>query len=400
MNNKGFIQIKILTVVFIIGILAFTLIPRGITSYNNRKREEYIKVVKEYVEEVKTSVDSLKYKQLPKNNEALLVKFSNIKGKKSPYGAFDEEYSYVIVLNKGSYYDYYVACIDKSNRGIPVVAEKELNLDSIVYGRSQLTNINEVTTIKNLLVEDTVYKESSLSKENDNNILLIPISSGNDLTVPYEFTKDVNKVYDKVVKSIDTDIYNKEVTINNGVIRYNHEVLGYTSKDINGMFRYLSFPNGENKLYYSSFVSYNKSYVAGVINESNDYKASSIVFDTTPTIVTAKSAKVVMEENTPYLMWNMMAIYPDNKNYTISECGALVVKNNNVTDIQIDFNTPDVLVGKSNNNCELGNIFAIRKDNIHENDHFFARGYIKYKDKSGKEYITYSKNTISALVKY
>lgn len=400
MNNKGFIQIKVLTIVFIIGILAFTLVPRVISSYNNGKKEQYIEVVKKYVEEVKKSTDSLKYKQLPKENEALLVKFANIRNDKSPYGAFDEDYSYVVILNKGSYYDYYVACIDKSNWGIPMVNEKELNPNSIVYGRSQLTNINKVTELRNLLVEDTIFKESSMSKENDNNLLLVPTSSANDLTVPYEFKVDANKVYDKIVKSIDTDLYNKEVTINNGVIRYNHEVLGYASKDINGVFRYLAFPNGKDKLYYSSFVSYNKSYVAGLINESNDYKESNITFDVVPTIVMNKSAKVVLEENTPYLMWNMMAIYPDNNNYTISECGALVVKNNNVTDIQIDFNTPDVLIGKSNNNCELGNIFAIRKNNILENDHFFARGYIKYKDKSGKEYTVLSKSTVSALVKY
>ena len=75
------------------------------------------------------------------------------------------------------------------------------------------------------------------------------------------------------------------------------------------------------------------------------------------------------------------------------------MKDNTVTDVNLTFDTPNILVGKSNNNCELGNIFAIRKDNINVNDRWFARGYIKYKDRFGNEYINYSNDVISALVK-
>ena len=94
-----------------------------------------------------------------------------------------------------------------------------------------------------------------------------------------------------------------------------------------------------------------------------------------------------------------MAIYPNNDNYTISECGAIILKDNNATSVDLTLDTPNVLVGKSNNNCELGNIFAIRKDNISVNDRWFARGYIKYTDKLGNEYVNYSKDVVSALVK-
>ena len=93
-----------------------------------------------------------------------------------------------------------------------------------------------------------------------------------------------------------------------------------------------------------------------------------------------------------------MAIYPDNDNYTVDECGAIVIKNNNATSVNITLNTANIMIGKSSNNCELGNIFAVRKDNINTNDRYFARGYITYHDQNGNTYTAYSNNTISTLI--
>lgn len=399
MNNKGFMHIKLLTIIIIVCIMCFTLIPNLITYYTNNKKDEYIEIAKKCIEEVKDSIDSVEYKQIPEENQALAVQISSLGLKiRSPYGSFKDEYSYVIVLNMGEYYDYYFASIDSSNRGIPVVNEKELNRDSIVYGEDKLTGINKFSSIENLYVSNTLFEKSDNSKENDKNVLLTPVSG--ELSVPYDFKADVHKIYDNLVKNIDTDIYNKEATINNGVLKYDNEIISSKyAKDINGFFRYLSFPDGEELKYYSGFVSYNKSYAAGIINESNDYENSNIVFDSNPTVVMNNSASLVEDEGNKYVMWNLMAIYPDNSNYTISECGAIIIKSNTSISANITFDTPSIMVGRSNNNCEVGNIFAIRKDNVKENDRFFARGYIKYKDKNGEEYIAYSRDTISALVK-
>ena len=57
------------------------------------------------------------------------------------------------------------------------------------------------------------------------------------------------------------------------------------------------------------------------------------------------------------------------------------------------------MIGKSNNGCELGNIFAIRKNNVKENEKLTARGYVKYKDKNGKEYTALGRDIISGIVK-
>jgi len=397
MNNKGFAQIKVLTVILILATICLTLVPYLYSSSKNYKKEQYVSIAKEYIKEVKSSIKSLEYKQIPSKNEGLLVKLSDLKTKKkSPFGNFQDEYSYIVVINMGEYYNYYFASIDSKNYGIPVVNEKELNIDSIVYGQSKLTNIDKASSIDNLYIDGTIFKMSDKSKKNDRNILLIPVSG--ELTVPYEFIEDVHKIYNTLVKNVDTSIYNKEATINNGILKYNNEIInGNYLKDINGFFRYISFPNDEDKVYYSSFVNYSKSYVAGLINESNDYTTSDIVFDSVPAVVMNRTAKTVTSNDQKYLMWNLMAIYPDNSNYTITECGALIVKDNREIS-SIDFNTTGVIIGKSNNGCELGNIFAIRKANVNTNDKYKARGYVKYKDKNNKEFVALSRDTISGTV--
>ncbi|MBQ7136684.1 MAG: hypothetical protein IJO43_01750 [Bacilli bacterium] len=399
MNNKGLVRIKVLTIVFICGIICFTLIPYLYNYYGNYKKEKYIEIAKEYIAEVKDSVNSLKYHQLPSSNEGLLVKLKDLElNKKSPYGKFDDEYSYVVVINMGDYYDYYFAAIDSKNYGIPVVNEKELTTDSIVYGKSKLTSIKQANYIDDLYIDGTIFKQSENSKKNDNNILLVPVSG--ELTVSYDFIENVHKIYTTLIKNMDTDIYNKEATINNGVLKYDNKVINDNySKDINGFSRYISFPNNDDKIYYNSFVNYSKSYVAGIINESNDYETSDIVFDSMPTTVINRNAKTVTDNEQKYLMFNLMAIYPDNDNYSITECGALILKSNSGEIINIDFNTQNIIVGKSNNSCELGNIFAIRKSNVKENEKYIARGYIKYKDQNGKEYTTLSRDIIAGTVK-
>lgn len=397
MNNKGILRVKLLTIIIVIGIVLFMIIPKVINYFNNKRKENYIQTALLYIKEVKDNINSLEYKQIPLKNQALLVKLNDLNlNKKSPYGSFKKEYSYVIVLNCGDYYEYYFAGIDTSFHGIPIISEKELNIEAIVYGEEQLSKINHINRIENLYISNTIYKKSDKTKEDDENILLTPVSG--DLTVPYEFKKEVHTIYSETIKNIDTNVYNKEVLINNGKVKYDNNIIssGYMM-DLNGLLRYISFPNNNSNEYFSSFVVNNNSYVAGVIGKSGEYSSRNMVFDSVPTIVINEKSTTVKDNNQKYLMWNLMTLIPNNDNYNITECGALIIKNNDGKDINITFDTPKVLVGKSNNNCELGNIFAIRKDKVKAKDKYSARGYIKYKDRFGTEYIAYSRDTILGI---
>lgn len=394
MNSKGMLRVKLLTIIIVLGLGLFMLVPRIINYISEQKKEEYIQTALLYIKEVKNGINSLEYKQIPLKNEALLVKLRDLKlNKKSPYGSFKKEYSYVIVLNCGDYYEYYFAGIDTSGYGIPVINEKELKSEAIVYGDEQLYKINHIDKIENLYISNTLYKKNDKSKEDDKNILLTPVSG--DLTVPYEFKKEIYTIYSETIKNIDTNVYNREVLINNGKVTYDNNVIssGY-QKDLNGLLRYISFPNNNSHEYFSSFVVNNNSYVAGVINKSGEYSSKNMIFDSVPTIVINENSQTIRDNDQKYLMWNLMTLIPSNDNYSVTECGALIVKNNGDKDINITFDTQNVLVGKSNNNCEFGNIFAIRKDNVKLKDKYLARGYIKYKDRFGTEYIAYSRDTI------
>jgi len=317
--------------------------------------------------------------------------------KKSPYGSFDKNYSYVVVLNIGEFYEYYFACVDSSLHGIPIVHYKELNHESIVYGESKLEVINHVNKIESLYIANTIYEKSKNSIEDDKNILLSPVSG--ELAVSYDFRKDVYQIYSDIVKNIDTSVYNKEVLLSDGEVKYNNSVIssGY-NKNINGLLRYVSFPNGENKEYYAGFFVNSSSFVAGTINKSDKYSSKNMVFDSKPTIVINEDSETVMDNDKKYLMWNLMALHPSNNNYTITECGAVILKVKNEEEVNLTLDTEKIMVGKSNNNCALGNVFGIRKDNVKSNDKFFARGYLKYKDQQGNEHIVYSKDTILGIV--
>lgn len=398
MNNKGILRVKLLAIIIILGIIIFALVPKGMSYLSNIKKDKYIEIAKEYIREIKDNINSLEYKQIPRENEALLVKLSSLKNKKrSPYGSFKNDYSYVIVLNRNTYYEYFFASIDSSGHGIPLVSEKSLNRESVVYGEDELNIINSANKLENLYIAGTIFTKNEDSKIDDHNILLTPVSG--ELTVPYDFKKEVHNIYDIVVKNIDTSIYNKEVTVNSGIVRYNNKILTSSTKnDLNGIMKYLSFPNNNKSEHYASFVINNNSYVAGAINKSSEFSNKNMIFDSVPTIVINNTSETIIDNDNKYLMWNLMSLYPNNSNYTITECGALIYKIKDNKEVNITLDTERVMIGKSNNNCELGNIFAIRKDNVKTGDSFIARGYIKYLDKNGTLHIGYSRDIVSGIV--
>ena len=65
MNNKGMMRIKLLAVILIIGLVSFVVIPSLYNYYKNKKNEDYINIALEYINEVKTNISSLSFKQIP-----------------------------------------------------------------------------------------------------------------------------------------------------------------------------------------------------------------------------------------------------------------------------------------------------------------------------------------------
>ena len=77
-------------------------------------------------------------------------------------------------------------------------------------------------------------------------------------------------------------------TINNGVLKYKDTVISKEfNKDLNGLFRYLSFPNEVigGTHYYYSFITYNNNYAAGMIEKHGNYNNEHIEFSSMPKII-------------------------------------------------------------------------------------------------------------------
>ena len=120
-NKKGFTLIELLAVIVILAILLAIAIPSVSKYISNAKKSTFIVNV----------------------GDAILITFASLKntlengGKTSSYGAeFEEDYSYVLVVNEGSAerprYGYYVAALDEKGYGIGVdKATKVIKADDL-----------------------------------------------------------------------------------------------------------------------------------------------------------------------------------------------------------------------------------------------------------------------------
>ena len=153
-NKNGFTLIELLAVIVILGVLLAIAIPSVSKYINTAKKSTYIINVKEYADAAKKEFNLIDTDmQLPvSTGEATVVYFDELRtalengGKKSSYGAeFNNEYSYIMVVNDGTaekpHYTYYVAALDEKGYGIGIkegaaaphlIAYDELSNENVV----------------------------------------------------------------------------------------------------------------------------------------------------------------------------------------------------------------------------------------------------------------------------
>lgn len=396
-NEKGFTIVKLITVIAILGVIAILCYPKISSYISNDKTTRYISIAKDAITQVKKELEAENYKQIPNKNEALLVPLTNIEDfdLSTPYGRFNKDRSYVIAINMGTYYQYYFAAIDSASRGIPMVLEQELQDDSLVKGENNLTNVKAIEELQEITISNVVYKVSENTKEDDKNLLLIPINDG--VIVSYDFKKEVYSIYSNLIKNLDKDSYTKETNLSSGVLRYNNKILGDTySKDLNGTFKYTYFVNEnieDEKSYYSSFVVNNKEYVGGIINKDGSFSNEHMVFSGSPTAFLYNEAERIKQDETNSIAWTGMIMYPNNSNYSIESCGVIILKSKqNVEDFNID--TPNVQVAKTVNGCDNAGVFQIRKNNPKSGETWYGKSFVTYFDLQNKRHTVYSDNIV------
>ena len=205
-NKNGFTLIELLAVIIILGILLLIAVPAVSKYIDNSRKNTYVNSVKSMVDAVTTSVNNLEYGVIPLKNEGIIIPFSKVeleKGSntKSPYGKYVEDKSYIIVINDGEKFDYFVVALDESGYAIPCINVKELDtkdiiidgtkIDKNIYGIEQISTLDEN---QYLTTDELMF---NLKKANENGIIKIGINEYYNGTLNDAIASGMIKTYNK-----------------------------------------------------------------------------------------------------------------------------------------------------------------------------------------------------------
>lgn len=159
MKEKGFTLVELLGVIVILSIIMLIAVPNITSVLEKNKRQNYLADAKKLISQVEYELRSGDIEK-PTSTEILKVSLSYIGTSdisKDPDGnKYDTTNSYVIVVRKDGYLEYYVnlvTIIDNQNKGIRLVSEDDLTgnnkLSLIKQGFSNPTE-TEIKTITNV----------------------------------------------------------------------------------------------------------------------------------------------------------------------------------------------------------------------------------------------------------
>jgi prepilin-type N-terminal cleavage/methylation domain-containing protein len=165
-DKQGFTLIELLAVIVILGVLLLISVPAVSKYIENSKRNTYVNTIKTMVSSVSTAVNAMELPFALKENEGMIVPFSEIElektssTKKSPYANWVEGYSYVLVIFDGERYKYYVSALDEAGYAIALVNEKEMTINDITVDTEVINS--------NIVSYDDVRKNKYTSYDTDN----------------------------------------------------------------------------------------------------------------------------------------------------------------------------------------------------------------------------------------
>lgn len=136
MNKRGFTLIELLGVIIILSIIMLIAIPNVTSVLEKNKRQNYISDAKKLITQVEYEISSSNIEK-PSSTDILKIRLSYIGtsdvSKDSDGNKYDTENSYVIVVRKNGYLEYYVnlvAIVDGENKGIRLASKDELDSDT------------------------------------------------------------------------------------------------------------------------------------------------------------------------------------------------------------------------------------------------------------------------------
>lgn len=133
MNKKGFTLIELLGVIVILSIIMVIAIPNITSILDKTKRETYISDARKMVTQAEYVIRTSDVER-PSSTDIVKIRLSYLGTsdiKTDPDGnLYDLENSYVIVVRKDGYLEYYVnlvANVDEGNKGIRLIHQENLS---------------------------------------------------------------------------------------------------------------------------------------------------------------------------------------------------------------------------------------------------------------------------------
>ena len=135
-NKKGFTLIEIIAVIVIIGIILIIAVPMVTKYISSSDRTAFASNVQAYAETVRGEYEMNEYGDLLLDNELMIVPMEYIDlektdNGKSPFGMYDLEKSYFLIVPEKKNYSFYATVVDETGVGINLKKANELGKEVV-----------------------------------------------------------------------------------------------------------------------------------------------------------------------------------------------------------------------------------------------------------------------------
>lgn len=131
-NDKGFTLVEVIAVIVILGIILIIAVPAVSDYIVNSRKSSYISNVKAYLETVRAEYEMKYYGSLLYDDEIMIVPIELVEleqgdGGKTPFGVYEEERNYVVIVPERKTYQYYANFLDSAGYGVNMLPANSLS---------------------------------------------------------------------------------------------------------------------------------------------------------------------------------------------------------------------------------------------------------------------------------
>lgn len=173
MNKKGFTLIELLGVIIILAIILLIAVPNITSTLERSKRDNIIADATKFVTLVEYELRKGSINK-PSSTEILKISLSYLETnevEKDPDGnIYDKDTSYVVVVRKNGYLEYYVNLISKDNeknikKVIPLVNIDELSSDDKYKKIKEGIKLEEIPLTDDAIINVIGFNGTFIKKE-------------------------------------------------------------------------------------------------------------------------------------------------------------------------------------------------------------------------------------------